>query len=50
MKKAMSNVDVDAVAELRERLVGGHVGKAYQLNAETSLSQSSPPERPDWTF
>ena len=46
MKKAMSNVDVAAmVAELRERLVGGHVGKAYQLNAETiSLSIQSPRE------
>ncbi|MGC9515900.1 ribosome rescue protein RqcH [Methanocrinis sp.] len=32
MKKAMSNVDVAAVAEeLREKLVGGFVGKAYQL-------------------
>lgn len=46
MKKAMSNVDVAAmVAELRERLMGGHVGKAYQLNAETiSLSIQSPRE------
>lgn len=46
MKKAMSNVDVAAmIAELRERLVGGHVGKAYQLNAETiSLSIQSPRE------
>ena len=32
MKKAMSNVDVAAVVEeLREKLVGGFVGKAYQL-------------------
>lgn len=38
MKKAMSNVDVAAmVAELGERLVGGHVGKAYQLNPDTIL-------------
>ena len=33
MKKAMSNVDVAAVAEeLREQLVGGFLGKAYQLS------------------
>ena len=46
MKKAMSNVDVAAmVAELRERLVDGHVGKAYQLNANTiSLSVQYPRE------
>jgi predicted ribosome quality control (RQC) complex YloA/Tae2 family protein len=32
MKKAMSNVDVAAVVEeLQEKLVGGFVGKAYQL-------------------
>jgi len=32
MKKAMSNVDVAAVVEeLREKLVGGFVGKSYQL-------------------
>jgi predicted ribosome quality control (RQC) complex YloA/Tae2 family protein len=36
MKKAMSNVDVSAIeAELQKRLLGGHVGKAYQLNADT---------------
>lgn len=46
MKKAMSNVDVAAVvAELQERLVGGHVGKAYQLTADTIwLSVQSPGE------
>ncbi len=44
MKKAMSNVDVAAiVAELKERLVGGHVGKAYQLSSDTIwLSVQSP--------
>ena len=32
MKKAMSNVDVAAVVEeLQEKLVGGFVGKSYQL-------------------
>ncbi len=35
MKKAMSNVDVAAlVDELRERLLGGFVGKAYQQSAD----------------
>ena len=35
MKKAMSNVDVAAVAEeLREQLVGGFLGKAYQLSPD----------------
>jgi predicted ribosome quality control (RQC) complex YloA/Tae2 family protein len=35
MKKAMSNVDVAAlVEELRERIVGGFVGKAYQQSAD----------------
>ncbi len=35
MKKAMSNVDVAAVVEeLREKLVGGFVGKAYQLSPD----------------
>ena len=35
MKKAMSNVDVAAMAkELREMLVGGFVGKAYQLSPD----------------
>ncbi len=35
MKKAMSNVDVAAlVEELRERLLGGFVGKAYQQSAD----------------
>jgi predicted ribosome quality control (RQC) complex YloA/Tae2 family protein len=35
MKKAMSNVDVAAVVEeLREKLVGGFVGKSYQLGPD----------------
>jgi predicted ribosome quality control (RQC) complex YloA/Tae2 family protein len=35
MKKAMSNVDVAAmVDELRERILGGFVGKAYQQSAD----------------
>jgi predicted ribosome quality control (RQC) complex YloA/Tae2 family protein len=35
MKKAMSNVDVAAlVEELRDRLLGGFVGKAYQQSAD----------------
>jgi len=35
MKKAMSNVDVAAlVEELRERILGGFVGKAYQQSAD----------------
>ena len=35
MKKAMSNVDVAAMAEeLQERLSGGFVGKAYQQSAD----------------
>ena len=36
MKKAMSNVDVGAiVAELRDKLLGGFVGKAYQQSSDT---------------
>lgn len=36
MKKAMSNVDVEAiVAELRAKLLGGFVGKAYQQSSDT---------------
>jgi len=35
MKKAMSNVDVAAVVdELQEKLVGGFVGKSYQLSPD----------------
>jgi predicted ribosome quality control (RQC) complex YloA/Tae2 family protein len=46
MKKAMSNVDVAAmVVELKDKLVGGHVGKAYQLSSDTIwLSVQSPAE------
>jgi predicted ribosome quality control (RQC) complex YloA/Tae2 family protein len=46
MKKAMSNVDVAAmVAELQHRLVGGHVGKAYQQSSDTIwLTVQSPAE------
>ena len=44
MKKAMSNVDVAAiVAELQEILVGGHVGKAYQITADTIWLQVQSP-------
>jgi len=44
MKKAMSNVDVAAiVAELQEMLVGGHVGKAYQITADTIWLQVQSP-------
>lgn len=44
MKKAMSNVDVAAVVEeLQEKLVGGFVGKAYQLAPDrVVISFSSP--------
>ncbi len=36
MKKAMSNVDVAAIAaELQSRIVGGFFGKAYQSSGET---------------
>ena len=46
MKKAMSNVDVAAmVDELRDRLLGGHAGKAYQQSGNTIwLSMQSPAE------
>ncbi|OPX79442.1 MAG: hypothetical protein A4E45_00721 [Methanosaeta sp. PtaB.Bin039] len=46
MKKAMSNVDVLAmVAELSERLVGGFVGKAYQVSGDAVwLTVQSPQE------
>ena len=44
MKKAMSNVDVAAiVAELQEMLVGGRVGKAYQITADTIWLQVQSP-------
>jgi len=44
MKKAMSNVDVAAVVEeLQEKLVGGFVGKSYQLAPDrVVISFSSP--------
>lgn len=46
MKKAMSNVDVAAlVEELRDRLLGGFVGKAYQQSADKIwLTVQSPKE------
>jgi len=46
MKKAMSNVDVAAlVEELRDRLLGGFVGKAYQQSADRIwLTVQSPKE------
>lgn len=46
MKKAMSNVDVAAmVEELRERLLGGFVGKAYQQSSDRIwLTVQSPVE------
>lgn len=46
MKKAMSNVDVAAlVEELRERMLGGFVGKAYQQSADKIwLTVQSPVE------
>ena len=35
MKKAMSNVDVAAmVEELRDRILGGFMGKAYQQSSD----------------
>jgi predicted ribosome quality control (RQC) complex YloA/Tae2 family protein len=46
MKKAMSNVDVAAIVEeLRDRILGGFVGKAYQLSPDKIwLSVQSPAE------
>ncbi|VVB70384.1 Uncharacterised protein [uncultured archaeon] len=46
MKKAMSNVDVAAmVAELRDRILGGFMGKAYQQSSDKIwLSVQSPAE------
>ena len=46
MKKAMSNVDVAAmVEELRDRILGGFVGKAYQQSPDKIwLSVQSPAE------
>jgi predicted ribosome quality control (RQC) complex YloA/Tae2 family protein len=46
MKRAMSNVDVAAmVGELRDRILGGFVGKAYQQSSDTIyLAVQSPAE------
>ena len=46
MKKAMSNVDVAAmVDELKDRILGGSVGKAYQQSSDTIwLTVQSPSE------
>jgi predicted ribosome quality control (RQC) complex YloA/Tae2 family protein len=46
MKKAMSNVDVAAIVEeLKDRILGGFVGKAYQQSADKIwLSVQSPAE------
>jgi predicted ribosome quality control (RQC) complex YloA/Tae2 family protein len=46
MKRAMSNVDVAAmVEELRDRILGGFVGKAYQQSSDTIyLTVQSPAE------
>jgi predicted ribosome quality control (RQC) complex YloA/Tae2 family protein len=45
MKKAMSNVDVAAIAEeLQERLSGGFVGKAYQQSADKIWLTVNAPE------
>jgi len=46
MKKAMSNVDVAAMAaELSDRIVGGFMGKAYQQSSDRIwLSVQSPSE------
>jgi predicted ribosome quality control (RQC) complex YloA/Tae2 family protein len=46
MKKAMSNVDVAAIVEeLRDRILGGFVGKAYQQSSDKIwLSVQSPAE------
>jgi predicted ribosome quality control (RQC) complex YloA/Tae2 family protein len=45
MKKAMSNVDVAAMAEeLRSRLCGGFVGKAYQQSADRIWLTVNAPE------
>lgn len=45
MKKAMSNVDVAAVVEeLREKLVGGFVGKSYQLSPDRVVISFSSPD------
>jgi len=46
MKKAMSNVDVAAMAEeLRDRILGGFVGKAYQQSSDKIwLAVQSPSE------
>ncbi|HNT72910.1 MAG TPA: NFACT family protein, partial [Methanothrix sp.] len=45
MKKAMSNVDVAAVVdELQEKLVGGFVGKSYQLSPDRVVISFSSPD------
>jgi predicted ribosome quality control (RQC) complex YloA/Tae2 family protein len=46
MKKAMSNVDVAAMAaELSDRILGGFMGKAYQQSSDKIwLSEASPAE------
>jgi len=46
MKKAMSNVDVAAMAaELSDRILGGFMGKAYQQSSDKIwLSVASPAE------
>ena len=46
MKKAMSNVDVAAmVEELKDRILGGFVGKAYQQSSDKIwLAVQSPAE------
>ena len=46
MKKAMSNVDVAAIVEeLRDRILGGFVGKAYQQSSDKIwLAVQSPAE------
>lgn len=46
MKRAMSNVDVAAIVdELKDRILGGSVGKAYQQSSDTIwLTVQSPSE------